>query len=109
MKIIGLATAAAAALLAACAVYSRRKCVSTAAGPAARSGTAGTGAREDKVAQTRQTAQKQASASKSTPTATGMSGGRRPSSGTPARQEQRSPDERKSRRKPGNGRMKDGK
>ena len=82
---------------------------SKAAGPAAHSGTAGTGAREDKVAQTRQTAQKQASASKSTPTATGMSGGRRPSSGTPARQEQRRPDDRKSGRKPGNGGMKDGK
>lgn len=82
---------------------------SKAAGPAAHSGTAGTGAREDKVAQTRQTAQKQASASKSTPTATGMSGGRRPSSGTPARQEQRRPDDRKIGRKPGNGGMKDGK
>ena len=82
---------------------------SKATGPAARPGTAGTGAREDKAAQTRQTAQKQASASKSTPTATGMSGGRRPSSGTPARQGQRRPEDRKSRRKPGNGGMKDGK
>lgn len=82
---------------------------SKAAGPAARPGTAGTGAREDRAAQTRQTAQKQASASKSTPTATGMSGGRRPSSGTPARQERRRPDERKSGRKPGNGGIKDGK
>lgn len=82
---------------------------SRAAGPAARPGTAGTGARGDKAAQTRQTAQKQASASKSTPTATGMSGGRRPSSGAPARQERQRPDDRKSRRKPGNGGIKDGK
>lgn len=82
---------------------------SKAAGPAARPGTAGTDAREDRAAQTRQTAQKQASASKSTPTATGMSGGRRPSSGAPARQERRRPDERKSGRKPGNGGIKDGK
>lgn len=82
---------------------------SKAAGPAARPGTAGTGARGDKAAQTRQTAQKQASASKSTPTATGMSGGRRPSSGAPARQERQRPDDRKSRRKPGNGGIKDGK
>ena len=82
---------------------------SRAAGPAARPGTAGTGARGDKAAQTRQTAQKQASASKSTPTATGMSGGRRPSSGAPAQQERQRPDDRKSRRKPGNGGIKDGK
>lgn len=82
---------------------------SRAAGPAARPGTAGTDARGDKAAQTRQTAQKQASASKSTPTATGMSGGRRPSSGAPARQERQRPDDRKSRRKPGNGGIKDGK
>ena len=82
---------------------------SKAAGPAARPGTAGTGARGDKAAQTRQTAQKQASASKSTPSATGMSGGRRPSSGAPARQERRRPDDRKSGRRPGNGGIKDGK
>ncbi len=78
-------------------------------GPAVRPGTAGTGTRQEKTERTRQTARKQASASKSTSTATGMSRGRRPSSGTPARQEQRRPDERKSGRKPGNGGIKDGK
>ena len=82
---------------------------SKAADPAARPGTAGKGARAERVAQTRQTAQKQASASKSTPTATSTSGGRRPSSSTPARQKRRRPDDRKSGRKPRNGGMKDGK
>ena len=78
-------------------------------GPAPHSGTAGTGARRDKPAQTRQTAQKQVPASKPTPTATVTSGGRRPSSGTPAQQEQRRTDERRRGSKPRNGGMKDGK
>ena len=82
---------------------------SKAGSPAPRPGTAGTGARAERAAQTRQTAQKQASASKSTPTATGVSGGRRPSSSTPAQQEQRRPDDRKRGRRPGKGGLTDGK
>ena len=82
---------------------------SKAAGPAARPGTAGTGARGEKAAQTRQTAQRQTSASKSTPTATVMSGGKRPSSGAPVRQERQRPDDWKSGRKQGSGGIKDGK
>lgn len=82
---------------------------SKAASTAPRPGTAGTAARTDRVTQTRQTAQNQAAASKSTPTATGTIGGRRPSSITPARQEQRRSDDRKSGRRPRNGGVKDGK
>lgn len=78
-------------------------------GPAPHSGMAGTGARRDKPAQTRQTAQKQAPASKPTPTATGTGGGRRPSSGTPAQQEQRRTDDRRRGSKPRNGGIRDGK
>lgn len=83
--------------------------VSKAASPVTRPGTAGMAARTEKAAQTRQTAQKQASASKSVSTATGTTGGRRPSSPTPARQEQRRSDNRKSSRREGNGGVKDGK
>ncbi len=82
---------------------------SKAASPVPRPGTAGTATRTEKVTQTRQTAQNQAAASKSTPTATGTTGGRRPSSITPARQEQRRSDGRESGRRPRNGGVKDGK
>ena len=80
---------------------------SKATGPAVRPGTAGTGTRREKAARTSQTAREQASAFRSTPTATGTSGGRRPSSSAPARQEWRRADDRKSGHKPGNGGMKD--
>ena len=60
-----------------------------AASPVSRPGTAGMAARTEKVTQTRQTAQKKASASKSVPSTEGTVGSRRPSSGAPARQERR--------------------
>ena len=77
--------------------------------PPLRSGTAGMGVRTKTAARAEETGKKQVSASKSTPSAVGTTGGRRPSSGTPARQERRSLDSRGNVRWPKNGGVKDGK
>lgn len=80
-----------------------------AASPVSRPGTAGMAARTEQVTQTRQTAQKKASASKSTPSTGGTAGGRRPSSGAPARQERRRADGRSGDQTPRNGGVTGGK
>ncbi len=79
-----------------------------AASPVPRPGTAGTGARTGKAARARQTARDQLAVSKSSPTTRGTATGRRPSSGTPARQEQRRSDYRKSSRRPKDRGVEDG-
>lgn len=80
-----------------------------AASPATRAGMAGTASLTDKGGQARQTARNQAAGSKSTPTGTGASGGKKTASTATAQQLKGRSGTQRNDRRPRNGGSKDGK
>lgn len=80
-----------------------------AASPATRAGMAGTASLTDKGGQARQTARNQAAGSKSTPTGTGASGGKKTASTATAQQLKGRSGTQRNDRRPRNGGAKDGK
>ena len=80
-----------------------------AASPATRAGMAGTASLTDKGEQARQTARNQAAGSKSTPTGTGASGGKKTASTATAQQLKGRSGTQRNDRRPRNGGAKDGK